>query len=75
MSIDRGRGPGQIIAVSKGKEIQPIILCTVAVMKAATVIIIASIQYSIPRFGGGSGGVGRRSASIINYISSPDLMG
>ena len=73
MSIDRGRGPGQIIAVSK--EVQPIILCTVAVMKAATVIIIASIQYSIPRFGGGSGGVGRRSANIINYISSPDLMG
>jgi hypothetical protein len=44
-------------------------------MKAATVIIIASIQYPIPRFGGGSGGVGRRSASIINYIGSPDLMG
>ena len=74
MSIDRRRGPGQIIAVSK--EVQPIvILCTVAVMKAATVIIIASIQYSIPRFGGGSGGVGWRSSSIINYIRSPDLMG
>ena len=72
MSIDRGRGPGQIIAVSK--EVQPIILCTVAVMKAATVIIIASIQYSIPRFGGDLEGVGRRWASIINYIRSPDLM-
>ena len=72
MSINQGRRPGQIIATSE--ELQQILLCTVAEVKAVTVVIVASNHYSIPRFGGGSGGVGRWWASVINYIRSPDLI-
>ena len=47
MSINQGRRPGHIIAISE--ELQQILLCTVAEVKAVTVVIVASNHYSIFR--------------------------